>query len=83
VAPADPPSSLLLIALALAIGLMVGSSRATSGVRYAAFRHAIDLHAPPYEDLFQSEQHLRTTLASIGDGVIACDDAEGRVQMMT
>jgi PAS domain S-box-containing protein len=33
------------------------------------------------EEIFQSEQELRTTLASIGDGVITCD-AAGRVQMM-
>ena len=73
---------LLLIALALAIGLMVGLfTRGRLESAYAAFRHAIDLQRRRTEDLFQSEQHLRTTLASIGDGVIACD-AEGRVQMM-
>jgi len=33
------------------------------------------------EKIFESEQQLRTTLASIGDGVIACDP-EGRVMMM-
>jgi PAS domain S-box-containing protein len=73
---------LLLIALALAIGLMVGLfTRGRLESAYAAFRHAIDLQRRRTEELFQSEQHLRTTLASIGDGVIACD-AEGRVQMM-
>jgi PAS domain S-box-containing protein len=33
------------------------------------------------EELFRSEQQLRTTLDSIGDGVITCD-AAGRIQMM-
>jgi PAS domain S-box-containing protein len=33
------------------------------------------------EELFQSEQRLRTTLDSIGDGVITCD-AAGHIQMM-
>ena len=33
------------------------------------------------EQVYASEQQLRTTLASIGDGVIACDP-EGRVAMM-
>ena len=73
---------LLLIALALAIGLLIGLyTRSRMEFAYAAFRRAIDLQRRRAEELFQSEQHLRTTLASIGDGVIACD-AEGRVQMM-
>ncbi len=73
---------LLLIALALAIGLLIGLyTRSRMESAYAAFRRAIDLQRRRAEELFQSEQHLRTTLASIGDGVIACD-AEGRVQMM-
>ncbi len=32
-------------------------------------------------EIYESEQRLRTTLTSIGDGVITCD-ADGRVQMM-
>jgi PAS domain S-box-containing protein len=73
---------ILLILLALAIGLMVGLfTRSRLESAYAAFRHAIDLQRRRAEELFQSEQHLRTTLASIGDGVIACD-ADGRIQMM-
>jgi PAS domain S-box-containing protein len=72
----------ILIGLALAIGLLVGLfTRGRLEFAYAAFRHAIDLQRRRAEELFLSEQHLRTTLASIGDGVIACD-AEGRVQMM-
>jgi len=73
---------LLLIALALFIGLLIGLyTRSRLEFAYSAFRRAIDLQRSRAEELFQSEQHLRTTLASIGDGVIACD-AEGRVQMM-
>ena len=73
---------LVLILLALAIGLFDGLfTRGRLESAYTAFRHAIDLQRRRAEELFLSEQHLRTTLASIGDGVIACD-AEGRVQMM-
>ena len=73
---------LLLILLALAIGLLVGLfTRGRLESAYTAFRRAIDLQRHRAEELFLSEQHLRTTLASIGDGVITCD-ANGRVQMM-
>jgi PAS domain S-box-containing protein len=73
---------LLLILLALTIGLLVGLfTRGRLESAYAAFRRAIDLQRRRAEELFLSEQHLRTTLASIGDGVITCD-AESRVQMM-
>ena len=73
---------LLLIGLALAIGLFVGLfTRGRLESAYAAFRRAIDLQRHRAEELFLSEQHLRTTLSSIGDGVITCD-ADGRVQMM-
>ena len=72
----------LLIGLALAIGLFVGLfTRGRLESAYAAFRHAIDLQRHRAEELFQSEQHLRTTLSSIGDAVITCD-AEARIQMM-
>ena len=72
----------LLIGLALAIGLLIGLfTRGRMESAYAAFRHSLDLQRRRTEELFASEQNLRTTLASIGDGVIACD-AEGRVQMM-
>ena len=72
----------LLIGLALGIGLFVGLfTRGRLESAYAAFRHAIDLQRHRAEELFQSEQHLRTTLSSIGDAVITCD-AEARIQMM-
>jgi len=73
---------MLLIGLALAIGLLIGLfTRVRLASAYDAFRSQLDLQRRRTQELFESEQHLRTTLASIGDGVIACD-AEGRVQMM-
>src|SRR5262249_41112179 len=47
----------------------------------AAYRTSLEILGRRAEEIFQSEQQLRTTLASIGDGVITCD-VEGRVQMM-
>jgi PAS domain S-box-containing protein len=73
---------LLLVTLILSIGLMVGLfTRGRLESTYASFRRAIDLQHRRAEELFLSEQHLRTTLSSIGDGVITCD-AEGRIQTM-
>ena len=72
----------ILITLALAIGLIIGLyTRVRLHAVYASFRNQLDLQRKRSEELFQSEEHLRTTLASIGDGVIVCD-AEGRVQLM-
>ena len=72
----------LLIGLALAIGLLIGLfTRVRLQSAYDAFQHQLDLQRQRTQELFESEQHLRTTLASIGDGVIVCD-ADGRVQMM-
>ena len=72
----------LLIGLALSIGLLIGLyTRNRMESAYTAFRRAIDLQRRRAEELYLSEQHLRTTLSSIGDGVITCD-ADGRVQMM-
>jgi PAS domain S-box-containing protein len=72
----------LLIALALSIGLLVGLfTRVRLESAYGAFQQQLDLQRQRAQELFESEQHLRTTLASIGDGVIVCN-AEGHVQMM-
>ena len=72
----------VLIALALAIGIFMGLfARGRLQSVSDAFRRALDLQHRRTEELFQSEQNLRTTLASIGDGVITCD-VEGKVQMM-
>jgi len=47
----------------------------------SAYKTSLDVLGRRAEEIFQSEQQLRTTLASIGDGVITCD-AQGIVQMM-
>jgi PAS domain S-box-containing protein len=71
-----------LIILTLAVGIFIGLfTRDRLQTISAQFLRSIDLQHRRAEELFQSEQNLRTTLASIADGVIACD-AEGRVQMM-
>jgi PAS domain S-box-containing protein len=72
----------LLLVLALCVGISIGlftrnRLHAVSG----AYRTSLDVLGRRAEEIFQSEQQLRTTLASIGDGVITCD-TEGRVQMM-
>ncbi len=74
--------SLVLLGLALGIGLTIGfySRRLISQVS-ASFRQtnqALHLRA---DELYRSEVKLRTTLESIGDGVIACD-ASGAIDSM-
>jgi len=72
----------ILIVLALAIGLIIGLfTRNRLEAVSTAFRQSLDLQRSRAEELFESEQNLRTTLASIGDGVVTCD-VDGRVQMM-
>jgi PAS domain S-box-containing protein len=71
-----------LVVLAGIIGLVIGLfTRDRLESVSAAFRHSLDLQRSRAEELFQSEQHLRTTLASIGDGVISCD-AQGKIELM-
>jgi PAS domain S-box-containing protein len=71
-----------LILLAIAFGLIIGLfTRNRLEAVSTAFRRSLDLQHRRAQQLFQSEQNLRTTLASIGDGVITCD-AEGRVEIM-
>jgi PAS domain S-box-containing protein len=73
---------IILILLAIFIGLFIALfSRNRLEAVSSAFRRSLDLQHSRAEELFQSEQHLRTTLASIGDGVITCD-AAGKIQMM-
>lgn len=72
----------VLIVLAISIGIIISLfTRNRLEEVSSAFRRSLDLQHRRAEELFQSEQHLRTTLASIGDGVITCD-IQGRVQMM-
>ena len=71
-----------LILLALVIGLLIGLfTRDRLEAVSTAFRSALEMQHQRAEELFESEQHLRTTLASIGDGVITCD-ADGSIQTM-
>jgi PAS domain S-box-containing protein len=71
-----------LLALAVAIGVFIGLfTRNRLHVVSAAYQTSLDTLRIKNEELFLSEQQLRTTLASIGDGVITCD-ASGDVRMM-
>ncbi len=71
-----------LVLLALAFGTLIGLFVRSRLKRVsAAFRAVLNDQHRRAEQLFRSEQHLRTTLASIGDGVITCD-AAGRIQTM-
>ena len=71
-----------LIAIALGMGVLIGLfMRSRLHAVSAAYRTSLEILGRRAEELFQSEQQLRTTLASIGDGVITCDVA-GRIQMM-
>jgi PAS domain S-box-containing protein len=71
-----------LFALAMGVGILISIfSRNRLEAVSAAFSRSLSLERRRAEELFQSEQHLRTTLASIGDGVITCD-VHGRVELM-
>ena len=71
-----------LIALAVAIGVFIGLfTRSRLHVVSAAYQTSLDTLGVKNQELFLSEQQLRTTLASIGDGVITCD-ATGDIRMM-
>jgi PAS domain S-box-containing protein len=73
---------LVLLFLALGMGLLIGLfTRNRLHAVSAAYRMSLEILGRRAEELFQSEQQLRTTLDSIGDGVITCD-ADGHVQMM-
>jgi PAS domain S-box-containing protein len=71
-----------LLAIALGMGVLIGLfTRSRLKAVSSAYRTSLEVLSRRAEELFQSEQRLRTTLVSIGDGVITCD-AEGRIQMM-
>lgn len=73
---------LALLFLALSMGLLIGLfTRNRLHAVSAAYQTSLEILGRRAEELFQSEQQLRTTLDSIGDGVITCN-ANGRVQMM-
>jgi PAS domain S-box-containing protein len=72
----------ILVLLALIVGIIISLfTRGRLEAVSAAFLRALNLERRRAEELFQSEQYLRTTLASIGDGVITCD-VNGCVQLM-
>lgn len=71
-----------LLVLALGMGILIGLfTRSRLHAVSDAYQSSLDILSRRAEELFQSEQQLRTTLDSIGDGVITCD-AEGLVQLM-
>jgi PAS domain S-box-containing protein len=73
---------LVLLFLALGMGILIGLfTRNRLHTVSVAYRTSLEILGRRAEELFQSEQRLRTTLDSIGDGVITCD-AAGRIQMM-
>jgi PAS domain S-box-containing protein len=72
----------VLVVVALGMGFLIGLfTRGRLKAVSSAYRTSLEVLSRRAEELFQSEQRLRTTLTSIGDGVITCD-ADGRIQMM-
>lgn len=71
-----------LLVFAVVIGLVIGlyTRRQLQDVSNA-FRQAHNILRVRAEQTFRSEQKLRTTLQSIGDGVITCD-AQSRIETM-
>jgi PAS domain S-box-containing protein len=71
-----------LILFAVIIGLIIGlfTRRQLQDVS-SAFRQSHNILRIRAEQAFRSEQKLRTTVQSIGDGVITCD-AEGSIETM-
>lgn len=73
---------LVLILVAIGTGIFLALLlRDRFEVVSLSFQRSLDLERRRAAELYDSEQHLRTTLSSIGDGVIACD-ADGRIEMM-
>ncbi|HEY6412740.1 MAG TPA: ATP-binding protein [Edaphobacter sp.] len=71
-----------IIILALSMGVLIGLfTRSRLHAVSDAYKTSLDVLNRRAEEIFQSEQQLRTTLDSIGDGVITCD-ADGKIQMM-
>ena len=71
-----------LLCLAVVIGLFIGLfTRNRLHAVSTMYRTSLDTLSEKNNELFLSEQQLRTTLASIGDGVVTCD-ASGNVRMM-
>ena len=72
----------ILVALALLIGLAIGVfARNRLHQVSAAFQTTLESLRFNAHRTFESEQRLRTTLTSIGDGVVVCD-VDGRIELM-
>jgi PAS domain S-box-containing protein len=72
----------VLVGMALFLGLFIAwFQRSRLHVVSDAYKTSLGEANQQAQELFLSEQELRTTLASIGDGVITCD-IRGRVEMM-
>lgn len=69
---------LLAVATGVAIGLFTRSRLHDVS---DAYKESLEMLRRRSREIFESEQQLRTTLTSIGDGVITCD-ADGRIAMM-
>jgi PAS domain S-box-containing protein len=71
-----------LVLFAVVIGIFIGLfTRNRLHVVSDAYQSWVETLRVKNEELFLSGQQLRTTLASIGDGVITCD-IDGRIRMM-
>jgi PAS domain S-box-containing protein len=71
-----------LVAIALGMGVLIGLfMRNRLHAVSSTYSSSLEILRRRAEEIFQSEQRLRTTLDSIADGVITCD-AEGLIQMM-
>ena len=71
-----------LLLASIAIGLIIGFYvRSLIQQISTAFRQSHNVLRIRAEQTFRSEERLRTTLRSIGDGVITCD-IEGRIQSL-
>ncbi len=73
---------ILLVVVALCAGILIAAFVRNRMHRISsAYRTSLDEVSHQAQEIFLSEQELRTTLTSIGDGVISCD-GEGRIVLM-
>jgi PAS domain S-box-containing protein len=71
-----------IIGTAVFIGLAIGLfARSRLHIVTHAFQGAFDALRRNAQATYDSEQRLRTTLRSIGDGVVVCDQ-EGRIELL-
>lgn len=71
-----------LFVVAIAMGVAIGLfTRSRLHEVSDAYKGSLEMLKRRAEQVFESEQQLRTTLTSIGDGVITCD-ADGLIEIM-